>query len=98
MSKKKTDLVQVIRDNPGCVAIVDNDCWTLHRKHPGDNPNDDSTDAGFKAWERWDKDNQLAQYGEVKTLGDGGYGSGNLYGGDILQALAAIVGVKIESV
>lgn len=27
-----------------------------------------------------------------------GYGSGNCYGGDILQALAEIVGVKIESV
>ena len=41
---------------------------------------------------------QLASDGEVIRLGDGGYGSGNLYGGDLLQALAQIVGVKIESV
>jgi len=34
----------------------------------------------------------------VKPLGYGGYGSGNCYGGDILQALAAIVGVRVESV
>jgi hypothetical protein len=33
----------------------------------------------------------------VRPLGSG-YGSGNCYGGDILQALAKIVGVKIESV
>lgn len=30
--------------------------------------------------------------------GDGGYGSGNCYGGDILQALGVIVGIKLESV
>ena len=23
------DLVQIIKDNPGCVARVDNDCWFL---------------------------------------------------------------------
>lgn len=39
-----------------------------------------------------------ASDGDVIKLGDGGYGSGNCYGGDILQALAKIVGVKVESV
>jgi hypothetical protein len=34
----------------------------------------------------------------IVKLGDGGYGSGNCYGGDILQALAKIVGMRIESV
>ena len=29
MSDKK-DLVQIIRDNPGCVAQVDNDAWYLY--------------------------------------------------------------------
>ncbi len=41
---------------------------------------------------------ELAEDGEVTPLGDGGYGSGNCYGGDVLQALAVIVGVKIKSV
>ena len=26
------DLVQIIKDNPGCVARVDNDCWYLFDK------------------------------------------------------------------
>lgn len=36
--------------------------------------------------------------GDFTAPGDGGYGSGNCYGGDILQALAVIVGIKVESV
>ena len=76
----KKDLVQIIRDNPGGVFIVDNDCWQYvsAEEKPGDEP--------------------LAQSDEVVELGDGGYGSGECYGGDILQALAVIVGVKVESV
>ena len=81
MSKK--DLVQIIRDNPGCIAVIDNDCWWLWR----DEAHRDSDDG-----------EPLASDGEVKTLGDGGYGSGNCYGGDILQALAVIAGVRVESV
>ncbi len=92
MSKKK-DMIKIIRDNPGCVAIVDNDCWSLHRQHPDENPHDDDSTE----WEGWSNDNQLARDGEVDSLGEG-YGSGNCYGGDILQALAVIVGVKVESV
>jgi hypothetical protein len=92
MAKKK-DLVQIIRDNPGCIAEIDNDCWTLRKAPPKPlaHMTDDEQDAYY--------DNSvLASDGEVKALGDGGYGSGNCYGGDILQALAVIVGVKIESV
>jgi hypothetical protein len=77
------DLVQIIRDNPGCVAIVDNDCWTLYKSDPY------AEDAP--------EDNELACDGDIKPLGDGGYGSGCRYGGDILQALAAIIGIRIES-
>lgn len=88
------DLVQIIKDNPGCVAIVDNDSWTLYKSHPHEQPEWDS----YEAEEAWYKENELASESNVKPLGDGGYGSGNCYGGDILQALAAIVGVKVESV
>ena len=97
MAKAK-DLAQIIRDNPGCVAIIDNDCWSLHREHPDKNPNDWSDNE--RACERWDEDNLLADDGDTfdPHLGDGGYGSGNCYGGDILQALAQIVGITVESV
>lgn len=89
---KYIDLVATIKANPGCVAVVDNDCWTLYKKHPDKNP--------YKregARDDWDEDNTLVCSGQVETLGDGGYGSGNCYGGDILQALAVIVGIEVVS-
>jgi hypothetical protein len=89
MSKQQKDLVEIIKANPGCVAIVDNDCWSLHKVHPSSLG--DCSDEELEA-------NELASDGEVKELGDGGYGSGHCYGGDILQALAKIVGIKVESV
>lgn len=74
---KKKDLVEIIKANPGCKAIIDNDDWVL----------------------RSSKGRTLASAGDdIVERGDGGYGSGHCYGGDILQALAEIVGVKIESV
>ena len=94
MSGKK-DLAQIIRDNPGCVAIIDNDAWSLHRNDPDCNPFDEDYDK----WERWSEENTLARSDDdLVVRGDGGYGSGNCYGGDILQALAAIVGVRVQSV
>lgn len=99
MSKKK-DLVQIIRDNPGCVAIVDNDCWMLYRKHPDENPHIDCDDEEDAA-EEWAETNLLCDDdGPFKKIGDGqgGYGSGNCYDDDILQALAVIVGIKVTSI
>lgn len=92
MGKKKLDLVQIIRDNPGAVATIDNDYWRLDKKSRHDMPEDADE-------EDWDTENELCNSrDDFKKLGDGGYGSGCRYGGDILQALAAIVGVTIESV
>jgi hypothetical protein len=82
------DLVQIIKDNPGCVAIVDNDCWHLYKSDPyADGLDDDDVEAL-----------ELANDSDIAPLGDGGYGSGNCYGGDLLQALAVIVGIKVQSV
>lgn len=97
------DLVKIIRNNPGCVAIIDNDHWTLCKEHPDTNPHDGhesgDSDADIDAADKWLEENELARAGDdIVELGDGGYGSGNCYGGDILQALAIIVGIKIESV
>jgi hypothetical protein len=87
MAKAKgKDLVAIIKANPGCIAIVDNDGWTLFSHEYATQEDDD-----------YDK-YALANDSDVAPRGDGGYGSGNCYGGDLLQALAEIVGVKIESV
>ena len=89
------DLVAIIKANLGCVAIIDNDPWSLFKASPDEAPTQSQA-----AHDKWISENLLADDGDQFSppLGDGGYGSGNCYGGDILQALALIVGVKIESV
>jgi hypothetical protein len=96
MAKKKKDLVQIIKDNPGCVATIDNDSWHIDKnvERPSDFDNWE-----YEKQEEWHDSNCLASDDDdLVRYGDGGYGSGNCYGGDILQALAQIVGIKIESV
>lgn len=91
------NLVEVIKANPGCHAVIDNDCWWLYRADPSTNPHGDEDPDVYDAW---DEANKLASDSDIfdPRLGDGGYGSGSSYGGDLLQALAIIVGVKVESV
>jgi len=50
-------------------------------------------------WWLYDRNGEeLANADDVIPYGDGGYGSGSTYGGDVMQALAAIVGIVVESV
>jgi len=87
------DLVQIISDNPGCVAIIDNDSWCL-RKDPPLPPDFDKW--SWDEQNKWNNQQELAHSDEeLKPLG--GFGGG-CYGGDILQALANIVGIRVESV
>lgn len=88
----KKDLAQLIRENPGAVFTVDNDCWWMHAAPP--KPEDEMT---AEEHDEWQENGKLAEDGDVIPKGSG-YGSGNCYGGDILQALAEVAGVKIESV
>ncbi len=88
----KKNLVQIIKENPGAVAVIDNDCWWLFREPQDNNPYEDDME-----FDKWSSENTLARDGEVESIGEG-YGSGCSYGGDILQALAVIVGLKVESV
>ena len=90
------DLVQIIRDNPGCIATIDNDFWKLDKA--GDPPADFDKWSETEQEDWWDSREIANSDDDLVDLGDGGYGSGNTYGGDILQALAVIVGIKIQSV
>ena len=90
------DLVAIIKANPKCVAVIDNDSWELFKDDP---PPADFEKWNFEQQDKWRDGQKLASSDDqLVRLGDGGYGSGNCYGGDILQALAAIVGIRVESV
>lgn len=65
------DLVQLIRDNPGAVAVIDNDSWALYRVSPDENPH---TEGDGMLEMKWDRDNKLATDSNIESLGSGGYG------------------------
>jgi hypothetical protein len=92
MPKKKDDrptLAEVIKNNPGCWAQVDNDWWCLYSKDINELDDDEDYEEYVIADSSGDT---------VKLPPEEGYGSGSCYGGDLLQALAEIVGIKVESV
>lgn len=92
----KKDLIQIVKDNPGAVATIDNDEWVLSRKA---NP-----PKGFDNWteeaqDKWRAENELAcSEDDLKPLPGDTYQENNCYGGAILLACAAIAGIKVESV
>jgi hypothetical protein len=90
MSDKK-DLVQVIRDNPGCIAIIDSSDWALYRQHPHNNPHDADSVSAMD----WDEKNLLADSNNTEPMDGLG---GCRWGGDVFQALADIVGIEVENV
>ena len=89
MPNPKKDLVQIIRDNPGCVATIDNDCWWLHTAPP--KPVEDLTADEYDVWQ---DTGELANATDIEPIEGGGCYDGR----DLLAALAVIVGIKIESV
>lgn len=81
----KKNLVEIIKANPGCVAIIDNDQWTLYKADPTE--------------ENDGPDNELASSDDyLEPMAGSTYQEDNCYGGGLLRALAVIVGVKLESV
>jgi hypothetical protein len=92
--KEKKDLVQIIRDNPGCVAFIDNDFWRLSKSEP--------EPEGFDDWP-YHKQREWQEAHELVTSDDDlveigtGYDGGCCYGGAILEALAVIVGIELEA-
>lgn len=95
-NQQRKDLVEIIKANPGCIAIIDNDNWKLVKTQ---NEPPEAVDWDDDQMEAWMLAQVLASSNDdIVELGDGGYGSGFCYGGDILQALAKIVGIEIQSV
>jgi hypothetical protein len=95
MSKPK-DLAQIIRDNLGCIAVIDNDSWVLKRDTPY--PDDFDNWSGDKQDEWYEAQELASSSDKLKPFSNETYQAGNCYGGDILLALAEIVGIKVESV
>lgn len=89
MADKKT-LVDVLRENPECIVTIDNDCWWITRESPKNNPFD--VDGDYRKHVAWDDANHLANDDTHP------YGHGGPYGGDILVALAEIVGIELRRV
>lgn len=89
------DLVQIIKDNPGAIAIVDNDGWSLHTAEWNEPPdfNDEPN-----AYENWEEQNTLADSSdELSPLKGSTYGGPDAYGGALLLALAEIANINVES-
>lgn len=86
------DLVQIIKDNPGCVVLVDNDSWSIERRP--------QTPEGFDEWpslaqDEWWEKQVIARSDDKFTHPEHG---ANCYGEGVLNALADIVGIHIEGV
>lgn len=87
MAKKKKDLVQIIKDNPGCVAMVDNDEWTIWSSPPKP-----ENEMSYDEYDDWMLSSELCRDGEHKEFSS----RDSLDGFGILMALAEIVGMKIK--
>ena len=81
------NLVKIIRENPNCLAIIDNDSWFIY---PLSSPN--AYDLGLE------EEELVSSYDELEPLKGNTYQEDNCYGGAILLALAEIAGINIESV
>ena len=90
------DLEQIIRGNPGCLALVDNDYWELRKPLPGGW--DEMPDVEKDDWID-DPSNTLATArDEFKHERNLGYVKGPIRGGDLLIILAKMQGVMLEGV
>jgi hypothetical protein len=98
MSKSSIpDLSQIIRDNPGGTVQIDNDNWQFYRVESEKNPHQPDTDD-HEDWFETDQESRLVITSDDKFSVDGvpvEFSEG--YGGDILKALASIVGIRIEN-
>lgn len=79
-------LAQIITNNPGAVACIDNDSWHLYRLPPPD-----YDDWSSVQQDDWYHTCRLAYSGDFKFLGiTHGYG--------LLEAMAHLLKIKLEGV
>lgn len=91
-------LAQIIKDNPGCIARIDNDSWTLERQPRSANPHLAEEAKGYsEAADDWDTKNILARAYDCEGADERTFPFGSCcYGGHILDALALVVGIQVE--
>ena len=83
MTKQKA--LDKIKETPGCVAVLDNDCWYIQRPKPGNW--DEMTEAAQDLW-----------YEEQATLFSSQDVDECDYGGGLVEVLALAVGMTCEGV
>lgn len=90
------DLSQIFRDNIGGTVQIDNDNWQFYRVESEKNPHPPDTDA-HEDWFEADQEKRLIITSEDDFTVDGIHVQfAENYGGDVLRALASIVGIRIE--
>lgn len=89
MTEKKEQLVklcEIIKNNPGAVAYIDNDSWHLHKSIP-------------LGYDDWSEDKQAKRdEGCELAISDDYPALGNCYGYGLLEAMAFVFGIKLEGV
>ena len=86
----RVNLANIIRANPGCIAEIDSDSWTLRKNTPVPTHFDNWKD---ECQEAWLDDQKLADSDDDIV---GRVCDGNINGRDILYALADIVGITLN--
>lgn len=80
------DVAKLIRENPGCVARIDNDSWTLYRADPSTGPDDDA----------WHDANVLAE--DSDAIQPDGSGFDPSSPNTLLAIVGGLVGLRVEGV
>jgi hypothetical protein len=82
-------LAKTIQAHPRCVAVIDNDCWSLYRIDPY--ALSDLLDVEFPSDDDWEAREQ-AEEANIIALGGGNYGS------ELLEAMAHILDITLLDV
>jgi len=93
------ELAEIIKKNPNCVAIIDNDNWSLYTERYFKEVRSGETDEDAHDDDYYDglyESERIVHYSEIDD--DGAEFYGNCYGADILGALALLVGIHVVNV
>ena len=87
------ELANIIQSNPGCVAIIDNDNWSIYSQRWFAETRDGIDCSKGDEWyyDRLKEDERLVDSYDISDGGD-------RYGYSVLLALALTAGIHIENV